>query len=93
MHVTHLWYFQKTENKSIVSSAEKSIPAPHPRRQLSATGHSEHTNPLPGNFRIQEMGFYDLHVICDFPGRFQLEWKSPQTLRLLCTTYWNFDQI
>jgi hypothetical protein len=71
MHVTHLWYFLKTGNKSIVRGAEK-IPIQHSRRQLSATGYSQHINPLPGNFRIQEM----FSMICMWHGLGGFSWSG-----------------
>jgi len=40
MHVTHLWYFQKTGNKSIVRSAEE-ISLPH----IQAGSHQPHCGP------------------------------------------------
>lgn len=76
MHVTHLWYFQETVYKSIVRGAEEIFLLHIRGRGYQKQATNQHINPLPGNFRIQDMCFYDLHVICDLAWRLLLEWDS-----------------
>jgi len=76
MHVTHLWCFQETGYKSIVRGTGE-IFLPHIQgRGYQTQATNQHTNSLSGNFRIQDMCFYDLHVICDLAWRVLLEWNS-----------------
>ena len=79
----HIFGVFKKRDINLLFGALKRYSCPTFKEDYQTQATNQNTNPLPGNFRIQDMCFYDLHVICDLAWRFLLEWNSYRFLFLL----------